>query len=342
METSEYTQLKPFVQAREYFEEILNWLCSEEAYGLTYYQIEENLWINGMELLRQLLQGYLDWRGDNQPEALYPRRQGRYSNQVNPQPGSNWGIVQHRDDLYSDAREGTEGITGERAGKQLSSYPTSRQPSLRTIFGTVRLNRFNGSSQRNSLPDNSPLKVYPQGYCQVSGIPLASEVETSPSQSTIITQPQAKAAVVDQEQQQGFSITQMGTWFRRQWWLKHNSYQSVWQPRRSVPRLLISGTIALVGTAAFTSYWVVRSLILESLEDNAELKVKMAGHQIDEWLAALMAKVETIANTPEVRSLDWEVARPYLQLEQERLPDFHMFVMAKGNGSYYTTRAGFI
>ncbi len=342
MATFEYTQLNPFVQAREYFEEILNWLCSEEAYGLTYYQIEENLWINGMELLRQLLQGYLDWQGDNQPEALYPRRQGRYSTQVNPQPGSDWGIVQHRDDLYSEARGVTEGIRGERAGKQLSSYPTSRQPSLRTIFGTVRLNRFNGSSQRNSLPDNSPLKVYPHGYCQVSGIPIASEVDTSPSQPTILTQPQAKAAVVSQEQQEGFSITEIGTWFRRQWWLKHNSYQSVWQPRRSVPRLLISGTIAVVGTAAFTSYWVVRSLILESLKDNAELKVKMAGHQIDEWLGALMAKVETIANTPEVRSLEWEVAQPYLQLEQERLPDFHMFVMAKGNGSYYTTRAGFI
>ncbi|NEO38567.1 MAG: response regulator [Moorea sp. SIOASIH] len=342
METSEYTQLNPFIQAREYFEEILNWLCSEEAYRLTYYQIEENLWINGMELLRQLLQGYLDWRGDNQPEALYPRRQGRYSTQVNPQPGSDWGIVQNRDNLYSDPREGREGIRGERGGKQLSSYPTSRQPSLRTIFGTVRLNRFNASSQRNSPPDNSPLKVYPHGYCQVSGIPLASEVDTSCSDPTILAQPQAKAAEVSQEQQEGFSIIDMGTWFRRQWWLKHNSYQSVWQPRRSVPRLLISGTIALVGTAAFTSYWVVRSLILESLKDNAELKVLMAGHQIDEWLAALMAKVETIANTPEVRSLDWEVAQPYLQFEQERLPDFHMFVMAKGNGSYYTSRAGFI
>ncbi|NEQ57554.1 MAG: response regulator [Moorea sp. SIO4A1] len=342
METSEYTQLNPFLQAREYFEEILNWLCSEEAHRLTYYQIEENLWINGMELLRQLLQGYLDWRGDNQPEALYPRRQGRYSTQVNPQPGSDWGIVHNRDNLYSDARGGTEGIRGERGGKQWSSYPTSRQPSLRTIFGTVRLNRFNASSQRNSPPDNSPLKVYPHGYCQVSGIPLASEVDTSCSDPTILAQPQAKAAGVSQEQQEGFCIRDMGTWFRRQWWLKHNSYQSLWQPRRSVPRLLISGTIALVGTAAFTSYWVVRSLILESLKDNAELKVKMAGHQIDEWLAVLMAKVETIANTPQVRSLDWEVARPYLQLEQERLPDFHMFVMAKGNGSYYTTRAGFI
>ncbi|MGK7878278.1 MAG: response regulator [Xenococcaceae cyanobacterium] len=131
-------------------------------------------------------------------------------------------------------------------------------------------------------------------------------------------------------------------WVQRQLRLWRGSYQQGWQPRRSIPVVLIGGTIVVVGATAFISYRFVRDLILDTLKENAHARVHGAGDEIDKWLVGLMAQIETIADTPQVRSLDWAIAESYLQLELDRLADFHMFVMVKADGSYYTTRKGFV
>jgi signal transduction histidine kinase/DNA-binding response OmpR family regulator len=133
-----------------------------------------------------------------------------------------------------------------------------------------------------------------------------------------------------------------GLWLRRRWRLWRSEYQQERQTRRSIPLLLIGGTILAVGATAYTSYQVVRNLFLESLKSNAQLRVQTAVAEIDDWLATWMAEVETIANTPQVRSMNWAIAEPYLQLEQDRLADFYMFVVANPDGSYYTTLPGFV
>lgn len=132
----------------------------------------------------------------------------------------------------------------------------------------------------------------------------------------------------------------IGSWVKRQLQLWQNRDRQE-QTHRSIRLVLISGTILAVGVTAYSSYQVVRRIILESLKSNAQLQVQKAGTEIDDWLATLLAQVETIANTTQVRSMNWAVAKPYLQLEQERLVDYYMFVLINPDGSYYTTLQGF-
>lgn len=47
-------------EAREQFEEIVTWLDSDSICGLEHGEIESKLLSNGYELLRRLLQGYLN------------------------------------------------------------------------------------------------------------------------------------------------------------------------------------------------------------------------------------------------------------------------------------------
>ncbi len=110
-------------------------------------------------------------------------------------------------------------------------------------------------------------------------------------------------------------------------------------PKRSISFMV--GTIILaVGATAITSYWVVRSLILESLKANALSQVQKAGNEIDRRLATLLAQVQALANSDAIRTQNWSTAEPYLRRELHRLSDFEMFLMAKSDGSYYTTKTG--
>ncbi|NET69439.1 MAG: ISKra4-like element ISMpr2 family transposase [Moorea sp. SIO1G6] len=58
-----------FSQARELFEEIVDWLGSDSVCGLQHGELESKLLENGYELLRRLLQGYFDRRSDDEIEG---------------------------------------------------------------------------------------------------------------------------------------------------------------------------------------------------------------------------------------------------------------------------------
>ena len=126
----------------------------------------------------------------------------------------------------------------------------------------------------------------------------------------------------------------LDTWVRRSWRQTRSKYQQQWQPRRLIPYLLIGSSIFAVGAISITSYQFLRNLILLSLKSNAQLQVQIAVAKVDDWLATWEAEVETIANAPEVRSMKWATAKPYLQIEQKRLTDFS-FAMANLDGSFY-------
>ncbi len=110
-------------------------------------------------------------------------------------------------------------------------------------------------------------------------------------------------------------------------------------PKRSIS-FLVGTMILAIGATAITSYWVVRSLILESLKANALSQVQKAGNEIDRRLATLLVQVEALANSDAIRTQNWLTAEPYLRRELNRLSDFEMFLMAKSDGSYYTTKTG--
>lgn len=58
-----------FTQARQLFEEMVEWLSSDSVCGLEHGELENKLFVNGNELLRRLLQGYLDRRSDDEIEG---------------------------------------------------------------------------------------------------------------------------------------------------------------------------------------------------------------------------------------------------------------------------------
>ncbi|MEP0918931.1 ATP-binding protein [Leptolyngbya sp. DQ-M1] len=127
-------------------------------------------------------------------------------------------------------------------------------------------------------------------------------------------------------------------------WLQRKKFSlnsAKFNPNRIISTLLVGGSIVTIGATAFGSYWVVRSLILNTLKNNALLKVEKAGSDIDTWLAQQLGSVEALANSYEIRSMNWDIAEPYLQLEKDRLANFWMFILVNPDGTYYTTRLGF-
>jgi hypothetical protein len=58
-----------FTEARELFEAMVSWLSSDNVCGLEHGELENQLFVNGNELLRRLLQGYLDRRSDDEIEG---------------------------------------------------------------------------------------------------------------------------------------------------------------------------------------------------------------------------------------------------------------------------------
>ncbi|MGB5960161.1 MAG: cache domain-containing protein [Coleofasciculaceae cyanobacterium] len=106
-----------------------------------------------------------------------------------------------------------------------------------------------------------------------------------------------------------------------------------------IPLMLI-GTTLIVGVIAIASYQTVRELIVEKLKQNALQEVSQGTNNIDQWLAIQKAEVQTLANTPTVRSLNRLIVEPYLQSEVKRLNDFFFFLVANADGSYYNTQVG--
>jgi signal transduction histidine kinase len=103
--------------------------------------------------------------------------------------------------------------------------------------------------------------------------------------------------------------------------------------RNLLMRLLIGGTTLVVTASAYYSYQLVRNLMLESLKQNAFLETQQSGKEIDRWLSRLKAQLETLADTPTVRSLDKAKAAPYLRSQVVRIDDLAALAIAKPDGT---------
>lgn len=97
-------------------------------------------------------------------------------------------------------------------------------------------------------------------------------------------------------------------------------------------RLLIGGTALIVSVSAYSSYQVVRNTLLESLKRNAFLEVQQGRDDLDRWLSNLKTHVETLSNVPEVRSMDWAQAEPYLRSETLRFSDGYSLGLVQPDG----------
>lgn len=110
--------------------------------------------------------------------------------------------------------------------------------------------------------------------------------------------------------------------------------------RRLRGRFLIGGITLLVGVAAYYSYRTVRELLLDNLKNNVLLQVQQGGQELNQWLATRKTETATIANTPSLRSMDWERVGPFLKSEKQRLEHYYYLSMISPEGSYYSTKGG--
>ncbi len=104
--------------------------------------------------------------------------------------------------------------------------------------------------------------------------------------------------------------------------------------------LLIGGTIS-VSFIGIISYKIVRKLLLIRLQETALLEVQHGINKIDIWLAQRKAEVETIANTPTARTMNWNIAQSYLTSEVDRLQEYHHLTYSYADGSFFTTKVGY-
>jgi two-component system NtrC family sensor kinase len=102
--------------------------------------------------------------------------------------------------------------------------------------------------------------------------------------------------------------------------------------RNLLLRLLIAGVILLISGGAYYSYQLVRNAMLESFKKNVLLELAQGRDGLDHWLSNQKIHIETLANTAQVRSMDWKIAEPYLKAETLRLSDVYAIAVAKPDG----------
>lgn len=105
--------------------------------------------------------------------------------------------------------------------------------------------------------------------------------------------------------------------------------------RRFLTRIIISGTTLAVSVAAYFSYQTIRNIVLENLKQNTMSEVKGGVDDVDSWLATLKAKVDILANTAPIQSLELSRARPYLVAENKRIGVFESIGLAQADGWRY-------
>lgn len=72
--------------------------------------------------------------------------------------------------------------------------------------------------------------------------------------------------------------------------------------------------------------------MLESLKKNAFLELAQGRENLDRWLSNQKIHVETLANTAQVRSMDWSKTEPYLKAETLRFSDVYALAIANPDG----------
>ena len=96
--------------------------------------------------------------------------------------------------------------------------------------------------------------------------------------------------------------------------------------------IIIGATVLLAGLCAFYSYHAIRYFTLKNVKQSALLEVQQGVDDIDKWLAILRDRVETLAHTPNIQTLEWSFVEPYLHLELARQENFFKFTLIDAQG----------
>jgi len=129
----------------------------------------------------------------------------------------------------------------------------------------------------------------------------------------------------------------MGISARWRWQQLHSLWEHK-RHRRHLLTLLILGSTALaISTTACISYFFVRGLILDNLKEIALLKLEKGSDEIDNWLSSRKAEIQSIAYSPTIRTLNWQLVEPMLQGETYRLKEYFVLSLVQADGSVQNT-----
>ena len=109
---------------------------------------------------------------------------------------------------------------------------------------------------------------------------------------------------------------------------------------RLVTLSLLSATTVALSIIGISTYLVARNLILEQIKERAFLKISQATDQINQWIETYSLAVEFSANTDTVRTMNWQIAQPFLKSEIKQFNDFLFLSLAFPDGHYYNTLVG--
>ena len=101
--------------------------------------------------------------------------------------------------------------------------------------------------------------------------------------------------------------------------------------------MIIIITIVITLAHSISYSFFASNIILDIVDRNNTKQVEVYGVLIDNWLQERLKEIETYANNPIVKNMDWEEIEPYLRNEMKRKNDIYInLFVAKPDGSYNT------
>jgi signal transduction histidine kinase/DNA-binding response OmpR family regulator len=96
--------------------------------------------------------------------------------------------------------------------------------------------------------------------------------------------------------------------------------------------------LTVLGTLLFVH--LRGNLLNEQIILNSD-KTKRVAVQIEQWLEKRKTEIATLANTPVIRSMDWNRSGSFLKNKHQTMPWFYIFAQISPDGSYYNSKVGF-
>ncbi|MFT5116346.1 MAG: hypothetical protein ACI8P9_005716, partial [Parasphingorhabdus sp.] len=104
--------------------------------------------------------------------------------------------------------------------------------------------------------------------------------------------------------------------------------------------ILLGSFLLLVMACSFLFTHFRANLQDEQIVLNAD-KTRGVAMLIQMWLEKRKTEIATLANTPVIRSMDWEQSGSFLKNKHQSMPWFYIFAHINPDGSYYNSKVGF-
>ncbi|HHY10594.1 MAG TPA: EAL domain-containing protein [Firmicutes bacterium] len=108
--------------------------------------------------------------------------------------------------------------------------------------------------------------------------------------------------------------------------------------RQRVLVLFLAVTIAITFLSIAITGYLTRLQVNSLVQQNAFCAVRTHVQNITSWRQERMQEIQQLANTPLLKTMDWDQIEPFLQRQIRDLADYYLiFFLAEPNGNYHTS-----